>query len=220
MDYECWPLGDMALLLRFGVGTDAATNVCVQRAASTLKAASLPGVRAVAPSYAAMVVTLDLVAVERAGGLDALRKRIRDAIAAEVAGAHVPRRHVEIPTRYGGADGPDLDDVASRLNMRAADVIEAHASARYQVAMVGFQPGFPYLLGLPQCLCLPRRSSVRAHVPAGSVAIANDQAGIYPNESPGGWHLIGRTPLRLFDPGATPPAILQPGDAVRFVPVR
>lgn len=219
MDYECWPLGDTALILRFGASIDLATNTRVQRAASTLTSASLPGVRAVAPSYAALVITLDLTAVERAGGLDALRQRIHDALTAVSTVAAEPQRLIEIPTRYGGTDGPDLSEVAVSLDMRVADVIEAHASADYRVAMVGFQPGFPYLLGLPERLRLPRRSSVRAQVAAGSVAIANNQAGIYPNESPGGWHLIGRTQLRLFDPGSEHPALLQPGDRVRFVPV-
>ena len=183
MDYECWPLGDTALILRFGASIDLATNTRVQRAASTLTSASLPGVRAVAPSYAALVITLDLTAVERAGGLDTLQQRIHDALTAVSTVAAEPPRLIEIPTRYGGTDG------------------------------------FPYLLGLPERLRLPRRSSVRAQVAAGSVAIANNQAGIYPNESPGGWHLIGRTLMRLFDPGSEHPALLQPGDRVRFVPV-
>jgi KipI family sensor histidine kinase inhibitor len=110
--------------------------------------------------------------------------------------------------------------VAEQVGLSVEETISLHAGAAYRVAMVGFQPGFPYLLGLPERLQVPRRSSVRAHVPAGSVAIAGAQAGIYPGESPGGWHLLGRTALRLFDPTASCPALLLPGDRVRFVPVR
>jgi KipI family sensor histidine kinase inhibitor len=220
MDYECWPLGDSALLLKFGVKVDPLVNAAVHDAAATLSAAALPGVRAVAPSYAALVLTLDLVLLQRAGGLEELQRRIRLELANFSAVAPEVTRAVEIPVRYGAADGPDLAAVAAQVDLSMADVIELHASVEYQVAMVGFLPGFPYLLGLPERLHISRRHSIRALVPAGSVAIAGAQAGIYPGDSPGGWHLIGRTGLRLFDAANTHPAMLLPGDRVRFVPVR
>ncbi len=219
MDYECWPLGDSALLLRFATRIDLAVNADVHRAAAALAAASLPGVRAIAPSYAALVVTFDLVETQRSGGVEWLQQRVDQTLAA-VAGREVDEgRRVDVPTRYGGADGPDLAVVAAEVGLSVDAVIDLHAGSEYRVAMIGFQPGFPYLLGLPERLQLPRRSSVRAHVPAGSVAIAGAQAGIYPGDSPGGWHVLGRTTLRLFDASAACPSLLLPGDRVRFVPV-
>jgi KipI family sensor histidine kinase inhibitor len=220
MNYECWPLGDSALLLRFATRIDLAANAEVHRAVAALAAASLPGVRAVAPSYAALVVTFDLVETQQCGGIEALQQRVDQTLGA-VAGREVdPGRRIDIPTRYGGADGPDLVEVAAEVGLSVDEVIELHASSEYRVAMIGFQPGFPYLLGLPERLQLPRRASVRAHVPAGSVAIAGAQAGIYPGDSPGGWHLLGRTTMRLFDSCAACPSLLLPGDRVRFVQVR
>ena len=123
---------------------------------------------------------------------------------------------VEVPTRY---DGPDLTDVAATTNLRAAEVIELHAGREYLVYCVGFAPGFTYCGVLDDALVLPRLASPRTRVPAGSVGIAGPQTGIYAVESPGGWNLIGRTDMRLFDPAADPPARFKPGDRLRFVPV-
>jgi len=124
------------------------------------------------------------------------------------------RRH-EIAVTY---DGEDLAVVAASLRLRAQDVVELHSEPEYTVAFIGFQPGFPYLIGLPEELAVPRLASPRVKVPAGSVAIAEKYTGIYPDATPGGWRLIGRTDVVLFDPASVPPALLQPGDAVRFVP--
>jgi len=213
-------MGDSALLLRFGSNIDPLVNATVHNAAAALTAAKLPGVREIAPSYAALVLVLDLLQLQRAGGVEGLQQRIRQTLASITGVAPEAARSVEIPVRYGAADGPDLGAVADAVGLSIADVIEVHAGVEYQVAMLGFLPGFPYLLGLPECLHIPRRSSIRSHVPAGSVAIAGAQAGIYPGDSPGGWHLIGRTGCRLFDATSQQPALLLPGDRVRFVPVR
>jgi len=217
MDYECGPLGDSALLLRFGGGDTLSSNALVHQALAQLRAAAIPGVRALAPSYAALLITLDLASVARHGGATALQQRVDQVL--QMSGGSVPTigRVIEVPVHYGGEHGPDLPAVAQALGMHVDEVIAIHTGARYQVAMVGFLPGFPYLLGLPEALRLPRRSSVRARVPAGSVAIAGAQAGIYPSVSPGGWHLIGRTELGLFDVSLQSPALLQPGDQLRFV---
>lgn len=219
MDFDCWPLGDSALLLRFGAQVDAGINAVVHRAADALGRAALPGVRAIAPSYAALVLMLDLPAVARSGGMGVLVGHVRAALAGAPVAAHPSERLVEIPVRYGGDDGPDLAAVSAATGLSQAEVVQMHSSARYRVAMLGFRPGFPYLIGLPPALHLARRSSVRARVAAGSVAIAGAQAGIYPAESPGGWHVLGRTDQRLFDPARLPPSLLLPGDIVRFVPV-
>ena len=127
---------------------------------------------------------------------------------------------MDIPVRYGGADGPDLDGVAYHAGLDADAVVRMHADAEYTVHMIGFAPGFPYLAGLPPQLATPRRASPRARVPAGSVGIAGSQTGIYPLSTPGGWRLIGRTDARLFRPAHEPPTLLAVGDRVRFVPIR
>jgi 5-oxoprolinase (ATP-hydrolysing) subunit B len=123
----------------------------------------------------------------------------------------------EIPVRYGGEDGPDLADVARAHGLDAADVIRLHSGASYVVGFTGFSPGFPYLFGLPAMLATPRLATPRTRVPKGSVGIGGDYAGIYPQSTPGGWHVIGRTDAQLFDPTRDPPALLHPGDGVRFV---
>ncbi|EDV6500182.1 5-oxoprolinase subunit PxpB [Salmonella enterica subsp. enterica serovar Anatum] len=127
-------------------------------------------------------------------------------------------RSVEIPVIYGGAGGPDLAAVARHSGLSEKQVVELHASVEYVVWFLGFQPGFPYLGNLPESLHMPRRAEPRLQVPAGSVGIGGAQTGIYPLSTPGGWQLIGLTPLKLFDPMREPPVLLRPGDSVRFVP--
>ncbi|EAB2687507.1 5-oxoprolinase subunit PxpB [Salmonella enterica] len=127
-------------------------------------------------------------------------------------------RSVEIPVIYGGAGGPDLAAVARHSGLSEKQVVELHASVEYVVWFLGFQPGFPYLGNLPEPLHMPRRAEPRLQVPAGSVGIGGAQTGIYPLSTPGGWQLIGLTPLKLFDPMREPPVLLRPGDSVRFVP--
>ncbi|ORM73224.1 hypothetical protein HA48_10680 [Pantoea wallisii] len=129
-----------------------------------------------------------------------------------------PSRLVEIPVVYGGEAGPDLAEVAERAGMTPKQVVELHSATDYVVYFIGFQPGFPYLGGLDERLHTPRRAEPRVVVPAGSVGIGGSQTGIYPLAAPGGWQLIGHTPLSLFDPDAQPPTLLRPGDSVRFVP--
>lgn len=126
-------------------------------------------------------------------------------------------RTLQIPVRYGGADGPDLAVVAEHASMTPEEVITAHSAADYVVYFLGFQPGFAYMGGLPECLATPRRADPRLKVPAGSVGIGGAQTGIYPSVGPGGWNLIGRTDLRLFDPSQPEPILLRPGDLIKFV---
>lgn len=128
-------------------------------------------------------------------------------------------RWVEIPVVYGGDEGPDLAEVAAHCGLSPEEVVRRHAAAEYCVYFIGFQPGFAYLGGLPPLLATPRRAEPRLSVPAGSVGIGGSQTGIYPLATPGGWQLIGRTSLPLFDPAAEPPTLLAPSDRVRFVPV-
>jgi KipI family sensor histidine kinase inhibitor len=208
------PASDRALLVVFDDAiTDAAARD-VRRLHAWLCDEPLPGVVDLHPAYASILVRFDPLRADPGAIEDALRDR-----AGRLAGHAEPApRTIEIPVRYGGEEGPDLADVARATGLVEREVIERHAGASYDVRFLGFSPGFPYLAGLPASLFTPRRESPRRRVPAGSVAIAGAQAGIYPLASPGGWNLIGRTDLVLFDPRREPPALLMPGDRVRFVP--
>lgn len=211
------PLGESALLLRFGSIIDRALNDRVHATAAALWAAALPGVEDIAPAYASLLLRFDprrwpdasqLVAAVR----EVLARTEAGAGDAEPAGTAV----VELPVCYGGEHGPDLAEVAALSGLAAAAVIARHVAGDYRVAMLGFAPGFAYLLGLDPKLAVPRLSSPRLRVPAGSVAIGGAQTGVYPSVLPGGWRLIGRTPLRLFDPARAPPARLAPGQHVHL----
>jgi KipI family sensor histidine kinase inhibitor len=248
-DYAVEMLAEDALLLRFGEGIDRATNARVHAAASALRDAGLPGITDIAPAYATLLLRFDPLewdgnAVREAtvrilGDSPRQRLALRAIGYAKVRSGTLPppsglrrddeqggdasgrgsARLVEIPVCYGGECGPDIDAVAEHARLSRDAVAARHAAAEYTVAMLGFAPGFPYLLGLDAALQVPRRATPRTRVPPGSVAIGGAQTGIYPRELPGGWHLIGRTPLVLFDPQREPPCLLAPGDRVRFRPI-
>jgi KipI family sensor histidine kinase inhibitor len=215
------PLGDAALLVTLADELDLAANARARRLATALDAgrAAVTGVEAATPGHAGVLVPFDPDAVEEAvvravigAALDALDAEpgMRDA-AAE------PAVH-ELRVAYGGPDGPDLAEVAARTGLTEAEVVRRHAGVEHIVLAIGFVPGYPYLGTLPPELELPRRATPRVRVPAGSVAIAGRQTGIYPFETPGGWHLIGRTDAGLWDPTRASPSLLAPGDRVRLVP--
>jgi KipI family sensor histidine kinase inhibitor len=213
------PLGDDALLVRFGDRIEADINQEVHRLAARLRDRSPPWLRDLVPAYASLAVFFD---ADRGldGGPHALVRETVEAVLADpslrFAGDSVLH---EIPVCYGGEYGEDLADAAQALGLDTSALIARHGAPIYTVAMIGFAPGFPYLLGLDPALALPRLATPRTRVPAGSVAIGGAQAGIYPRESPGGWRLLGRTPSVLFDAHRAQPALLQPGDRVRFVPI-
>jgi KipI family sensor histidine kinase inhibitor len=209
------PLAEDALLLRFGERIDVAINGRVHAAVDILQR-QLPQLECV-PAYASVLLRFDPQAWAGTNSTphQALERAIRVALGTGEA-ARQAFRMQEIPVCYGGAFGPDLATVAQHLELPTDAVIARHTGADYRVAMIGFAPGFPYLLGLDPTLAMPRRRDPRQCVPAGSVAIGGAQTGIYPESLPGGWQLIGRTPLRLFDVGATPPSLLAAGDRVRL----
>ncbi|MFI5336965.1 MAG: 5-oxoprolinase subunit PxpB [Opitutales bacterium] len=215
------PLGDGALILELGERMDEPTHHRVQAALAVLDQAPLPGVTELVPAYTTITVFYDPVKAVAAGAPPAdiagwLGAQVRTRVADAGAGVRVEGRRVEIPVCYGGKFGPDLAEVAQRTGLPAEEVVRRHAAAEYLVYLLGFSPGFAYMGGLPEALVLPRRTVPRTSVPAGSVGIANDQTCIYPQATPGGWSLIGRTPLRLFDPSQDPPTLLRAGDRVRF----
>jgi KipI family sensor histidine kinase inhibitor len=207
--------GDAALLVRLANRPGLGASRRVLALVAALDATPPPGLLDVIPAYASVLVRFDPLTLEPA----AMAACLCAALARSVD-APAPRgRLVRIPVRYGGSDGPDLDDVAHALGLSAAELIQRHTAASYRVAFLGFLAGFPYLSGLPRALVVPRLSTPRTHVPAGSVAIAERQAGVYPAASPGGWRILGRTALPLFDPACDPPALMRPGDRVRFYSV-
>jgi inhibitor of KinA len=179
----------------------------------TLLLHELPGVCNVHPAYNSVLVSFNTLSVEAA----ALERTVRKLHERAASLPQPAPRTVEIPVHYGGEFGPDLPDVAAFHHLAPEEVVALHSAADYLVSFLGFSPGFPYLDGLPLELATPRLDSPRKHVPAGSVAIGGSHTGIYPLASPGGWRVIGRTPLRLFRPEADPPTLLRMGDHVKFV---
>jgi KipI family sensor histidine kinase inhibitor len=208
------PLGEAALLVE-GEPAGDLCNRAVIALSRKLDALSLPGVQPAVPAVSSLLLPFEPLQTPAA----ALEQTIRQLLATLAVASDLPERVVEIPVRYGGADGPDLIDVARQLDITPRELVALHSTPIYRVLLIGFAPGFPYLGPLPPRLHLPRRSTPRTRVPAGSVAIAADMSGIYPAELPGGWHLLGRTEQQLFDPRAKPPTLLVPGDGVRFVPL-
>jgi KipI family sensor histidine kinase inhibitor len=168
------------------------------------------------PGAASVLVPFDPLAIAPGEAL-VMVEELLAALPASV-GPDARARHITIPVRYGGVDGPDLEAVAEEIGWSPRDVVALHAATEYEVAFLGFAPGFAYLAEVPQPLVVPRLATPRTRVPAGSVGIAGRLTGIYPAASPGGWRILGRTDLALFDPGADPPARLRPGDLVRFAP--
>ena len=207
------PAGDSALVIIFGDRIDEKINKKVHAVANAIEKASPDWLVEVVPTYTSVYVYYDPLKLSYRNILDAIKPFLL------VEPKEERPRIVEIPTAYGGEFGPDIEFVAKHNGLTVEEVIEIHSKPLYRVYMLGFTPGFAYLGGMDERIATPRLEKPRLKVPAGSVGIAGKQTGIYPIESPGGWRLIGRTPLRLFTPEKDPPTLLQPGDYVRFVPI-
>ena len=212
------PFGDAAVLVEL----DGATGIAAAHQARAVAAAidamrgDVPALGVPVPAAASVLVPFD----PRMAGTDDVEARLAAALTdVSAAGDPQPDAPVhELGVHYGGDDGPDLESVAEEIGRSPADVIALHAATTYEVLFLGFAPGFAYLGEIAAPLVVPRLATPRPRVPAGSVAIAGAMTAVYPQASAGGWRLLGRTDVRLFDPGATPPARLRPGDRVRFVP--
>jgi len=210
------PMGDRSILVELGDTISPDVNRRVQQLMLQLRQAPLPGVREIAPSYRSLLVVYDPLTTAPAE----LKERIAEA-AAQPSIAGLPQaKRLAVPVFYGGNYGPDLEAVAGHLSISTDEVIRLHTETIYRVYMIGFTPGYPYMGELPAALAVPRRSTPRTRVPKGSVGIAQRQTGIYPVESPGGWQIIGWTPLELFDPLRQLPSLLEMGDRVKFEAVR
>jgi KipI family sensor histidine kinase inhibitor len=215
------PFGDAALLVVLGDRLDLEVAGRAHALAAVIGAATagLPGWGSPVPAAASVLVTVDPI-VPGVAAAEPLLREIIERVAGEPAAAAPggARPTLEVRVRYGGADGPDLDEVAALCGLSPGAVIEAHASVEYRVLFLGFAPGFGYLGLVPDAIVVPRRATPRTRVPAGSVALAGAMTAVYPLPSPGGWQLIGRTDAVLWEPGRAEPASLRAGDSVRFVP--
>jgi KipI family sensor histidine kinase inhibitor len=206
------PASDSSLLVEFGGIISPEFHARVLALFRALLAENDPRIRNLHPAYASLLIDFDPLRLPH----EELAAHVRELIDAAPPPNPAPIRTITIPVCYDAEFGPDLADVASHHGISIEEVIRLHSSPTYLVYFLGFSPGFAYLGGLPQQLRTPRLATPRIRVPAGSVAIAGDQTGVYPSDSPGGWRLIGRTPLRMFDASANPPTRLQPGDLVKF----
>ena len=206
--------GDRALVVEFGEHVDRALSDDVLRLDASLRVSGLAGVVETVPTFRSVMVHYDPMVTSCAD--------LERSIAGQLDRRSGPRSDAtlwRVPVCYEGEFAPDLVEVARLAGLTPSEVIGLHSGGRYHVYMLGFLPGFPYMGDLPDRLALPRRADPRVRVPAGSVSIATNLTAIYPYESPGGWHLIGATPIRLFDPALARPALLAPGDMVQFEPI-
>jgi len=206
--------GDRALVVEFGDRIDRALSNEVLRLDASVRSSRLSGLVETVPTFRSLMVHYDPVATTFAD-LERAITSLLDCQPGPRAAATLWR----VPVCYENSFAPDLGEVANRTGLAPSEVVARHSSTSYHVYMLGFLPGFPYLGDLPRELELPRRADPRLRVPAGSVSIATTLTAIYPYESPGGWHLIGATPVRLFDPARSRPALLKPGDEVQFQPI-
>ncbi len=210
------PAGDAALTVEFGTTISDEALARVRRLDAALAAAAPEGVREVVPTYRSLQIVYDPAVI----GWRPLQAAVEDLLAALSEGAAArPGRLWTVPVAYGGEHGIDLEAAAGLLGLTPRALVEAHAACTFTVAMIGFQPGFAYLAGLPEALHLSRLETPRPRIPAGSISIGGVQAAISSVAAPSAWHLLGRTPLRPFDLRRDPPFLFRPGDRVRFRPI-
>ncbi|OGX85678.1 5-oxoprolinase subunit PxpB [Hymenobacter glacialis] len=218
-----YALGDAAIVLEFGGGISAATHAAIAAFSARLARQPCVGLREVVPAFTTLTVYYDPWLASENGRYaphDRVADQLRALLAVPAAAqAATETETVDIPVCYGGAFGPDLDFVARHTKLSLDEVIARHSAPDYLVHMIGFAPGFPYLGGMDAQLATSRKAQPRPLVPAGAVGIAGPQTGIYSLPTPGGWQLIGRTPLRLFNPAWAQPSRLQAGQRLRFVPI-
>jgi inhibitor of KinA len=207
------PLGDSALLIHLGDDIEPALNRRVHALDALLHARLRPGIVELVPAYGTLLVHYDPLVLTYAQVSAWAADHLDEVLDASAQ----PARRIDVPVRYGGEHGPDLRAVAEYHHASPDEIVGLHTSREYTVFMMGFTPGFPYMGRLDEALVTPRLQTPRTRVPAGSVGIAGAQTGIYPIESPGGWQIIGRTQLRLFDLSASEPFLFAPGDRVRFI---
>lgn len=209
------PSGDKSLVMEFGNSISPEINEKIRNMVMAIDQSNFPGILEIIPTYRSILIIYDPILVEFTSLINYLKEIVNSLGDSSDGEARI----IELPTVYGGEYGPDIEFVAKHNNLTVDEVISLHSSTDYLLYMLGFTPGFGYLGGMSKEIETPRLQVPRTKIPAGSTGIAGSQTGIYPIDSPGGWQLIGRTPVKLYDPLATPPVLLNAGDYVRFVPV-
>ncbi|MBU3159260.1 5-oxoprolinase subunit PxpB [Clostridium frigoris] len=207
--------GDSALVIEFGDKIEEQVNKKIRSLTLAMERAEIVGINEIIPTYRSLMVIYDPVIM----GLDNLTSIIKSIISKMHELKLPDAKVIEVPTLYGGEYGPDIEFVAKHNKISVHEVIKIHTSVEYLIYMIGFTPGFPYLGGMSDKIEAPRLQNPRTKIPVGSVGIAGKQTGIYPVESPGGWQLIGRTPVKLYDPYRKEPVLLNAGDYIRFVQI-
>ncbi|AIE58998.1 5-oxoprolinase subunit PxpB [Bacillus methanolicus] len=224
MEYRLHPLGDNAVIIELGEDINLETQQKVKMITSFLDKTPPEWMIEYIPSFTTVTIFYDPVKISYQHNCDNLPydfvcSQLQQLLAELKDDKTITPRLVEIPVCYGGEFGPDLEYVAAFNGLTTEEVIHIHSSGDYLVYMIGFAPGFPYIGGMSEKIATPRRETPRLKIPSGSVGIAGKQTGVYPIETPGGWQLIGRTPLKLFRPDEEPPSLLMAGDKIKFVPI-
>jgi KipI family sensor histidine kinase inhibitor len=219
-EFRIFPLGDSAVLAEFRARLDLEVNARLQRLAESVRATRTPWIRDIVPALGSLALHFDPARLPP--GIDpvaAAARLLQDCVSGETDSPRAQSASLEVPVCYEGEFAPDLREVAERVKLSVDEVVVRHAASEHRVLMMGFSPGQPYIGGLDAALEVPRRATPRTRVPAGSIAIANAQTAVYPFDISGGWNVIGRTPLKVFDVARDPAALFAPGMIVRFVPI-
>lgn len=218
--FTVFPLGDSAVLAEFGTSLDLEVNARLQRLADAVRARGVPWIVDIVPALGSLALHFDPARVPpELDPVAAAENLLQDCLRGGLRAARARPASLDVPVCYDAELAPDLAEVAEKVKLSVAEVIRRHTAPGHRVLMMGFAPGQPYIGGLDAALVVPRRATPRTRVPAGSVAIANAQTAVYPFEISGGWNVIGRTPLRVFDVTRQPAALFTPGMNVRFVAI-
>lgn len=209
------PAGDSSILIEFGHEIKPEINQKISATVQLLKAQHTPGVIDIIPAFCSLLINYD----PRVISYGEMKKRVQEIVKVEVKAGETRKKVYEIPVCYGGEFGPDIQAIADHAGLSVEEVIEIHSSRDYLIYMLGFLPGFCYLGGLDERIHTPRLASPRLKISAGSVGIGGSQTGIYPLDSPGGWQLMGMTPVKTYDPDREVPILVEAGDYIRFVPI-
>ena len=207
--------GDSSILLQFGNTIDPAINRKIAATVQLMREQHINGVTDVIPAFCSLLINYD----PRVISYEQIKRRMEALVKIDVTAGDTRKRVFEIPVCYGGEYGPDIQNIADHAGMSVEEVIQIHTSRDYLIYMLGFLPGFTYLGGLDERIHTPRLADPRIRIPAGSVGIGGSQTGIYPMDSPGGWQLMGMTPVKTYDPDREVPILVEAGDYIRFVAI-
>ncbi len=214
-DIRILTAGDSALLIEFGKEIDPETNRKITALVQLMREQHIEGIVDVIPAFCSLLINYD----PRVLSYEELKERMEHLLKMETKTEATRKRIFEIPVCYGGEYGPDIENIAEHAGLSVEEVIKIHSSKDYLIYMLGFLPGFTYLGGLDERIYTPRLASPRLKIRAGSVGIGGSQTGIYPLDSPGGWQLMGLTPVRTYDPKRQTPILVEAGDYIRFIPI-